>query len=251
MYAILTAAIFTELLGYSKCDIKSESSLMDLKSLSRDSIKILTTLYEDTIDKNEYIFVGHSLGASVLVDAALCSDIFKNHLMGVVIIDVTEGTAMESLATMDKFLSYRPVFFKTQNDAVNWAVSTKNPSNFESARISVPSLITPSSSGDGYVWRTPLSDTRAFWNGWFQELSEKFLKVRGGKLLMLAGTDRLDKTLTLAQIQGKFQMTILNHVGHLVHEDAPEEVASHLLQFWKRNARLNLPAHIRAKIRPN
>lgn len=39
-----------------------------------------------------------------------------------------------------------------------------------------------------------------------------------------AGVDRLDKELAVGQMQGKFQMQIVGHVGHAVHEDAPDKV---------------------------
>ena len=35
-------------------------------------------------------------------------------------------------------------------------------------------------------------------------LSKKFLEAKGGKLLLLAGTDRLDKELMIGQMQGTF-----------------------------------------------
>ena len=38
---------------------------------------------------------------------------------------------------------------------------------------------------------------------WFKGLSGKFLSSRAGKLLLLAGTDRLDKPLMIGQMQGK------------------------------------------------
>lgn len=34
-------------------------------------------------------------------------------------------------------------------------------------------------------------------------LSKKFLAAKGGKLLLLAGTDRLDKELMIGQMQGR------------------------------------------------
>ena len=46
-----------------------------------------------------------------------------------------------------------------------------------------------------------------------------FLSVRGPKLLLLAGTDRLDKDLLVGQMQGKFQLVVLPAVGHVVQED--------------------------------
>lgn len=56
-------------------------------------------------------------------------------------------------------------------------------------------------------------------------LSKKFLEARGGKMLILAGTDRLDRELMIGQMQGKYQLLVIPEVGHFVHEDAPEKVA--------------------------
>lgn len=39
---------------------------------------------------------------------------------------------------------------------------------------------------------------------WFTGLSQKFLNCRTAKLLLLAGTDRLDKDLLIGQMQGSF-----------------------------------------------
>lgn len=55
-----------------------------------------------------------------------------------------------------------------------------------------------------WVWRTDLAGTKPFWENWFTGLSKKFLEARGGKLLILAGTDRLDKELMIGQMQGMF-----------------------------------------------
>lgn len=38
--------------------------------------------------------------------------------------------------------------------------------------------------------------------------------------------DRLDKELSIGQMQGKFQMQIVGQTGHAVHEDAPDKVMS-------------------------
>lgn len=54
-------------------------------------------------------------------------------------------------------------------------------------------------------WRTDLGATQPFWEGWFVGLSKKFLGARGGKLLLLAGTDRLDTELTIGQMQGEYR----------------------------------------------
>jgi len=47
---------------------------------------------------------------------------------------------------------------------------------------------------------------------------KSFLAARTARLLILAGTDRLDKELMIGQMQGKFQMEVVPGVGHMVQE---------------------------------
>jgi hypothetical protein len=54
------------------------------------------------------------------------------------------------------------------------------------------------------------------------------------KALLLAGTDRLDRALTIGQMQGKFQLILMPTAGHAIHEDEPERAAEHLLGFLRR-----------------
>lgn len=54
--------------------------------------------------------------------------------------------------------------------------------------------------------------------GWFRGLSASFLAARTARFLILAGTDRLDRELTIGQMQGKFQMSVVTGVGHMLHE---------------------------------
>ena len=152
--------------------------------------------------------------------------------------------------------------------------------NITSARVSVPSLLyeDPNASDISrpWEWRTNLVTTKPFWEGWFIGLSKKFLAARGGKLLLLAGTDRLDKELTIGQMQGmsrnawaqkllphllspwdfggrtkgflklntylpmiigKYQLQVFPEAGHFIHEDQPAKTAQILVDFSKRNDR--------------
>jgi len=86
-----------------------------------------------------------------------------------------------------------------------------------------------------FTWRIDLARTEPHWTGWFTGLSDRFLKVPAAKLLLLAGVDRLDRDLTVGQMQGKFQMQVLPQVGHTVHEDSPDRVAEVLATFLVRN----------------
>ena len=56
-------------------------------------------------------------------------------------------------------------------------------------------------------------------------------------MLILAGTDRLDRELMIGQMQGKFQLVVLPEAGHFVQEDVPERTAELLVEFFKRNDR--------------
>ncbi|KAL1533899.1 protein phosphatase methylesterase-1 [Salvia divinorum] len=77
-------------------------------------------------------------------------------------------------------------------------------------------------------------------------VSEIFLASLVPKLLLLAGTDRLDKTPTIGQMQGKFQMVVVRNTGHAIQEDAPQEFANLILNFishsWCRDSRTCLPS---------
>jgi protein phosphatase methylesterase 1 len=73
------------------------------------------------------------------------------------------------------------------------------------------------------------------------------LGSRAGKLLLLAGTDRLDKPLMIGQMQGilcdielivgKYQLVVFTDAGHFVHEDLPARTADALIELWRRNDR--------------
>ena len=53
---------------------------------------------------------------------------------------------------------------------------------------------------------------------------------------MCQDTDRLDKTLTIGQMQGKYELGVMGQgVGHTVHEDAPDRVAEKVTHFVERN----------------
>ncbi|XP_012277067.1 protein phosphatase methylesterase 1 isoform X2 [Orussus abietinus] len=86
-----------------------------------------------------------------------------------------------------------------------------------------------------YVWRIDLSKTEQHWSGWFKGLSAAFLAVPAPKMLLLAGIDRLDRELTVGQMQGKFQMQVLPACGHAVHEDVPDKVAEAVATFMVRH----------------
>ena len=126
--------------------------------------------------------------------------------------------------------------------------------NSTSARISVPSLLRhdPSDLSHQWTWRTDLAATQPYWEGWFTGLSRKFLDAKGGKLLLLAGTDRLDKELMIGQMQGKYQLQVFPEAGHFLHEDQAEKTAIIVADFYRRNDRsaLVLPPKVGVMSKP-
>lgn len=56
-------------------------------------------------------------------------------------------------------------------------------------------------------------------------MTKAFLNVPVPKVLLLAGAERMDKELTIAQMQGKFRLKVVYDVGHSVQEDNYIETA--------------------------
>lgn len=62
------------------------------------------------------ILIGHSMGGAIAVEAA--KDI--ENLLGICLIDVVEGTAMDSLSAMQGVLRHRPQYFTSIQNAIGW-----------------------------------------------------------------------------------------------------------------------------------
>jgi protein phosphatase methylesterase 1 len=58
--------------------------------------------------------------------------------------------------------------------------------------------------------------SKAYWTEWFTGLTNCFLDLRIPKQLLLAGNDRMDKDLTIAHMQGRFKMVVVDNVGHVI-----------------------------------
>jgi protein phosphatase methylesterase 1 len=166
------------------------------------------------------VLVGHSMGGAVVTELARSGKL-GTALLGYAVLDVVEGSAMDALQHMQNYLLTRPTGFATLEAGIEWHTRSRTIRNSVSARTSVPSLLSfDEGRGQGreqeqeqgrrrgdarpWKWRTDLAATQPYWENWFVGLSSKFLSARGGKLLLLAGTDRLDTELTIGQMQGIF-----------------------------------------------
>lgn len=182
------------------------------------------------------VLVGHSLGGAIVTQLA-ADFALGPQLIGFCVLDVVEGSAVEALGHMNTYLASRPQTFPSIQEAITWHLRSRTLRNRESAEASVPSMLIPTADGKAYTWKTNLKWTETWWSDWFDGMSKKFLAGRGAKLLILAGTDRLDKDLMIGQMQGKFQLVVLPEAGHWVQEDVPDKTAGLLVEFFKRNDR--------------
>ncbi|KAI9698237.1 MAG: Protein phosphatase methylesterase 1 [Candelina mexicana] len=234
----------------AKAEESKDDDMLDfgLETLSNDLLEVIRLMQTKLGWKvlPDLILVGHSLGGAIVTDIAR-----KGHLgdrvLAYAVLDVVEGSAIDALQSMQTYLSSRPSSFRSLESAVEWHFRSRTIRNTLSARASVPSLLvhaprqteSPGSltGQQTWVWRTDLAATQPFWEGWFIGMSQKFLEGKGGKLLLLAGTDRLDKELMIGQMQGKYQLQVFPDAGHFIHEDLPEKTAISLVDFYKRNDR--------------
>lgn len=191
----------------------SEAVDLSLDTLASDllSVIMLTRKEMKWPELPSIILVGHSLGGAVVTEVAKSGKL-GNAVLGYVVLDVVEGSAIDALQSMHTYLSTRPAGFPTLEAGIDWHIRTRTIRNSLSARTSVPALLTlRESPGDArpWKWKTDLGATQPFWENWFVGLSKKFLEAKGGKLLLLAGTDRLDTELTIGQMQGSYNISVI------------------------------------------
>lgn len=219
-----------DLRGHGKSSTDNDLDL-SVETMCNDVLAVIKELYGDS--PPAIVLVGHSMGGSIAVHVAARRSL--STLAGLIVVDVVEGTAMASLMHMQKILSSRMQHFSSIEKAIEWSVRGGTLRNIDSARVSVPATIKYDDSKKCYVYQTELEKTEQYWKGWYEGLSEKFLSSPVPKLLLLAGTDRLDRTLTIGQMQGKFQMVVVRHTGHAIQEDVPDEFANLVVNFISRN----------------
>lgn len=98
---------------------------------------MISALYPENAP--QIMIVGHSMGGAICVHVAH-QELIPS-LIGCVVIDVVEGTAMEALASMQSFLRSRPQHFRSIQQAIEWSVRSGQIRNVASAKVSMPGQI--------------------------------------------------------------------------------------------------------------
>jgi protein phosphatase methylesterase 1 len=201
---------------------------MDVREVIRQA---LANVYHVAPHTKIYL-IGHSLGGAIV--AALSRDeAMRDQVAGLVMVDIVEDTALFGLRHMNAFLDKRPKSFADVGDAAKWYTTEGGMHTLTGATRSVGRTLTEQPDGS-LAWRTDLRATSGDWEGWFTGMNGLFVGSSAPKMLLLANTDRLDKGLTLAQMQGKFQLEVVREAGHHVQEDQPAAVAEKLVKFILR-----------------
>ncbi|XP_039608656.1 protein phosphatase methylesterase 1-like [Polypterus senegalus] len=262
-----------DLRGHGDTQVRNSDDL-STTTMSRDVANVVKAIYGEI--PPPLLLVGHSVGGAIAIHTASANLIPS--MVGLVVIDVVEGSAMDVLHSMQNFLRGRPKSFKSIDHAIEWSVKSGQIRNLESAKVSMVGQVRRSESVDAvpseqpnpvndvvaegheefydlnyvtskgdntrtepkrlsvYSWRIDLSKAEKYWDGWFRGISNLFLSCNVPKLLLLAGIDRLDRDLTIGQMQGKFMMQVLPPCGHAVHEDTPDKLLLSLHEVKPRGS---------------
>ena len=233
-----------DLRGHGRTRAAQGPGRMALAALTRDLRGVIDAVFEQLLHVDEpakapFYAIGHSLGgalvASLVADAAV-----QPRIRGVCMVDIVEETAVFGLRHMPAFLEKRPPCFESVDAAARWYVAEGGMKSIEAAKRSVGRTLVPDpKDATALTWRTDLAATSGDWEGWFTGMNARFLSSSCPKLLLLANTDRLDKGLTLAMMQGKFQFEVVREAGHHVQEDQPQVVAEKLFRFVSRIDKLS------------
>lgn len=202
----------------------------DISILAEDIDLFISAIYLDPFCMPPILLVGHSMGGAIMNELVDRYDRTQYKMM--VMIDIVEGTAIESIPMIYEMVKQRPDGFASIGAAIESVIRHGFIHNRTSAQMSIPPLLEERSGG--YYWKTNLLESYPYWAGWYQGMGKKFLGSKAIKVLMIADPNRLDTTLTVAQMAGKYQLEILPTAGHNIHEDMPQQVAEKIRRVLKR-----------------
>ena len=156
-------------------------SQMSLSNLVNDAL-----LFQKYSEHLPTLLVGHSLGGAIVANVSHKWD----NCIGIVMLDITEESALSSVNSMEPLLQNRPKSFSSLEEAAKWLFKTANPSihQLETVYYQVEK-----SDDDGlYHWNIPLLDSKPFWREWFVGMNNAFLSATFPLKILILG--RFERT---------------------------------------------------------
>ena len=131
-----------------------------------------------------------SMGGSIACKATVeaLNQHYQHRIVGLVVIDVVEGTAMEALPFMEKIVNERPQQFPSLEKAIEWrfiamcisssnliffSIRSNNLKVLASARVSIPPQLIAAKNQNGdtvYKWKVDLMKSQTHWIGLLEVL---------------------------------------------------------------------------------
>lgn len=156
-------------------------------------------------------------------------------------------TAINSLNRMPEIINEIPKSFENIESALKWTLNSSHSHHNQQAASknlfeienSLASQLKINNETGELEWITDLSLMAPYWDSWFTGLTKNFLNFSGSRLLILADTDYMDKEMIVAQMQGKFQLSIVRDSGHVIQEDRPEELSKIIYEMIKKHLKLS------------
>jgi len=120
-----------------------DESNLSLNRLVQDTLVVLQEL-TSIMDVSQILLVGHSLGGAIVVRAAaIAAASLSLPILGVVVVDIVEGSALASLPHLPALLNTRPDTFPSVEEAIKWSLDARMVNNPSSAIISIPPMLVP------------------------------------------------------------------------------------------------------------
>ena len=117
---------------------------MSQKTLIDETIYVLKHVVQK-YPLQSIIIVGHSMGGSIATKTIQHiqhnSEEWVDHVKGLFIIDVVEGSAMDALPFMESIVKGRPSQFKSLQEVVKYGIKSGTVRDIKSAKVSMPAQV--------------------------------------------------------------------------------------------------------------
>lgn len=110
------SSVFT---GHGDTHVANEEDL-SMDQLVKDISDCVLALFKDDSVIPHIFLIGHSLGGALATRLASPPCIISGLIQALIVLDVVEGSALESLGHMTNVLQTRPKGFETMKEAIFW-----------------------------------------------------------------------------------------------------------------------------------